>query len=145
MPALTPPEARPVITPRNIRFAFDESLPADWHSGEPGITVFYDAVSRPFPEGERFFIESVRNFAAQIDDPRLKADVQAFTSQESIHSREHAAYNSLMAARGIPVEKFERMIRAGTRFVSRHVPKKALLAATCAYEHYTALFAELLL
>jgi len=145
MPALTPPEARPVITPRNIRFAFDESLPADWHSGEPGITVFYDALSLTFPEGERFFIESVRNFAAQIDDPRLKADVQAFTSQESIHSREHAAYNALMAARGIPVEKFERMIRAGTRFVSRHVPKKALLAATCAYEHYTALFAELLL
>jgi len=38
-------EVRPPITPRNIRFAFDETLPADWHSGEPGITVFYDALS----------------------------------------------------------------------------------------------------
>jgi predicted metal-dependent hydrolase len=145
MPDLAASEARPPITPRNVRFAFDPSLPADWHSGEPGITVFYDALSLTFPEGERFFINSVRNFTALIDDPALKRDVEAFTSQESIHSREHAAYNALLEARGIPVEKFERLIRAGVRFASRHLPKKAALAATCAYEHYTALFAELLL
>jgi predicted metal-dependent hydrolase len=145
MPDTCPTESRPAITPRNIHFAFDTSLPADWHSGEPGITLFYDALSLTFPEGERFFIASVRNFSGSIVDQQLKSDVEAFTSQESIHSREHSAYNALMAERGIPVEKFERMIRAGARFASNHLPKRAMLAATCAYEHYTALFAELLL
>lgn len=135
----------PAIVPRNIHFEFDESLPADWHSGEPGITLFYDALSLTFPEGERFFIASVRNFAGEIQDPQLKRDVEAFTAQESVHSREHAAYNALMKKRGIPVHKFERMIRGGTQLALRYLPRKALLAATCAYEHYTALFAEMLL
>src|SRR5690242_21878346 len=95
----------PAITPRNIHFAFEESLPADWHSGEPGITAFYDALSLTFPEGERFFVASVRNFAGEITDPQLKRDVEAFTAQESVHSREHAGDNALMQKRGIRVHK----------------------------------------
>lgn len=136
---------QPPITPRNIRFAFEETLPRDWHSGEPGITAFYDALSLTFPEGERFFVASVRNYAPQVTDPKLKSDVEAFTAQESIHSREHAAYNALMNVRGIPVEKFERLLRGGIKFAQRHVSESIQLAATSAYEHYTALFAELLL
>jgi len=136
---------QPPITPRNIRFAFEGSLPQDWHSGEPGITAFYDALSMTFPEGERFFVASVRNYAAQVTDPQHKSDVEAFTAQESIHSREHSAYNALMKKRGIPIEKFEAMLRTTIRFAQRHVSAATLLAATSAYEHYTALFAELLL
>ncbi len=138
-------EHRPEITPRNIRFAFDTTLPADWHSGDPGITLFYDALSLVFPEGERFFIDSVRRYAPRITDPALRRDVDAFTAQESIHSREHIAYNQLMARRGIPVHRFEKLARTTTRFIKHHLPYKVQLAATCAYEHYTALFAELLL
>jgi predicted metal-dependent hydrolase len=135
----------PAITPRNLHFDFEESLPADWHSGEVGITLFYDALSLTFPEGERFFIASVRNFARQIKSSKLRQDVSAFAAQESIHSREHAAYNALLKARGIPVEKFEKLIRIGVELAQRYIPWKAQLAATCAYEHYTALFAESLL
>lgn len=135
----------PRITPRNLHFAFETSLPADWHSGNPAITSFYDALSLTFPEGERFFISSVRCFASGIFDPKLKADVDAFTAQESVHSREHAGYNALLRARGIPVEKFEVMVKKGTAFVQRHLGRKNQLAATCGYEHYTALFAELIL
>jgi predicted metal-dependent hydrolase len=134
-----------VITPRNVHFDFEDTLPEDWHSGEPGITLFYDAMSLTFPEGERFFVASVRNFAGGIHDTQLRRDVEAFTTQESIHSREHAAYNALLKKRGIPVHKFENLLRTGSQFAQRYMPKKAMLAATCAYEHYTALFAELLL
>jgi predicted metal-dependent hydrolase len=145
MKKLVPESSRPAIVPRNIRFAFDESLPADWHSGEPAVTSFYDALSLTFPEGERFFVDSVRPFAPGVADPGLKRDVEAFMRQESVHSREHAAYNALLAMRGLPVAKFEKMIRSGARFVSNHVAAKSRLAATCAYEHFTALFAEQLL
>lgn len=134
--------AEPAILPRNEHFAFDESLPAHWHSDDPGITHFYDALSLTFPEGERFFVDSVKLFAERITDPKLKADVAAFTAQESIHSREHARYNALIGKRGIPVERFDRFMRKARLFAQRHMSAKAQLAATCAYEHYTALFAE---
>ena len=133
------------IVPRNEHFAFDTSLPAHWHSGDPGITHFYDALSLTFPEGERFFVDSVRAFADRITDPKLKADVAAFMAQESIHSREHAHYNALLGQRGIPVEKIDKLMADMIRFLQKYLPAKGQLAATCAYEHYTALFAEVAL
>lgn len=134
--------AEPAIVPRNEHFAFDTSLPAHWHSDDAGISHFYDALSLTFPEGERFFVDSVRAFEDQITDPALKAHVAAFMAQESIHSREHAHYNALIGERGIPVERFNRFMHKARLFAQKHLPAKAQLAATCAYEHYTALFAE---
>lgn len=142
------PEAahpHPAITPRNVRFAFAEALPVDWHSGDPAISRFYDALSLTFPEGERFFVDSVRPFADGIADPAFRRDVEAFIAQESIHAREHAAYNCRLGKAGVPVEKFDRLIAWFARFVKRHLSARNQLAATCAYEHYTALFAERIL
>lgn len=140
-----PEELRPAIQPRNIHFAFDAALPADWHSNDPAITIFYDALSLTFPVGERFFIESVRRYAPRVTDPALKRDVEAFTTQEAIHSREHRAYNQLIGTRNVPVHKVERMMQRANRVLTRILPGKVQLAATCAYEHFTALFAEQLL
>lgn len=133
------------ITPRNEHFGFGESLPVHWHSNDPGISHFYDALSLTFPQGERFFVDSVRLFAGRIRDPALKRDVAGFMAQESVHAREHAAYNALLAKRGVPVPKLERFFETSLKFVRRHMPAKWQLAATCAYEHYTALFAEMVL
>ncbi|MCG8438771.1 MAG: metal-dependent hydrolase, partial [Pseudomonadales bacterium] len=49
------------IQPRKV--AFDvSSVPRHWNGGDPVLTRFFDALSVHFPEGERFFIQSVRNF-----------------------------------------------------------------------------------
>lgn len=138
-------EERSSIEPRNIHFDFDARLPVNWHSDDPAISHFYDALSLTFPEGERFFIESVRHFESRIEDPALRHDVRAFTAQEATHSREHSAYNRLLGARGIPVERFERLMRRAMSVSQRWIPAKTQLAVTCAYEHYTALFAESIL
>ncbi len=130
------------IEPRNLHFGFNTSLPLYWHSGNPVITSFYDALSMTFPEGEQFFIDSVRNYARRIEDPVLKRNVRAFTTQEAIHSREHAAYNALLAERGIAVHKFDRIIKTVTRLARKYLPFRTQLAATCCYEHFTALLAE---
>lgn len=132
------------IIPRNVHFEFDETLPAFWHSGNPAITSYFDALSFTFPEGERFFIDSVKYYAGRITDPKLKADVAAFTAQEAIHSREHVSYNRNTAHTGVNVAALE----AHTKwFVSqlRKLPPRAQLAITCALEHFTALFAEMTL
>jgi predicted metal-dependent hydrolase len=133
------------IVPRNIQFEFDPDLPVNWHSDNPAISHFYDALSLTFPQGERFFIDSVRLFADQITDPDLQRDIKGFYAQEATHSREHTSYNALLSQRGIPVEAFSRLTEASIKWSQRVLPAKVLLASTCAYEHYTALFAESIL
>jgi predicted metal-dependent hydrolase len=97
---------RPDMEPRNIHFEFDEALPVDWHSGEPAVTHFYDALSLTFPEGERFFIDSVRRNAHRILDPDLERRVQGFTAQEAIHSREHVGWFRRVVTMGIATFDF---------------------------------------
>jgi len=60
------------IQPRKV--AFDvSSVPRHWNGGDPVLTRFFDALSVHFPEGERFFIQSVRNFKDQVTDDQLFA------------------------------------------------------------------------
>lgn len=136
---------RPEIQPRNIHFEFDPALPRDWHSGEPGISRFFDALSLTFPEGERFFIDSVKHYAGRIADPALKEEVKRFTAQEAIHSREHIAYNRQINHHGIDTAPIERAQAWALEKLARRLPHKTQLAATCALEHYTATFAEIIL
>jgi uncharacterized protein len=42
-----------------------------WHGGNPFVTHFFNALSIMFPEGERFFVGSVRRFEHRVEDPRL--------------------------------------------------------------------------
>ena len=140
---MTPADAR-TITPRDPGFAFTDDLPVNWHSGDPAISHFYDGLSITFPEGERFFVDSVRTFADQITDPKLKAEVRGFAGQEAIHSREHELYNQHLRTNGLHPDTLERMMEFGLK-IGRKLPKKSQLAITCALEHYTALFAEVIL
>jgi predicted metal-dependent hydrolase len=137
-------EDRPDIRPRNISFFLPADLPRHWHSNDPYITAFFNGLSVMFPEGERFFVDSVRHFQSQITDPKLKDEVRAFCGQEGIHAREHRRYNDVLAAQGYPVRKLERFIERGIA-MDRKMSAKYQLAITCALEHFTAMFAEIVL
>ena len=133
------------ITPRNMHFAFSADLPRDWHSGEPGISLFYDALSLTFPEGERLFIASGKAYMDEIKNPELQQDAKRFTAQEAIHRREHAVYNKQLTQQGINVDGITRTLERMMDVILRWTPKKAQLALTCAFEHYTAQLALLIL
>ena len=77
------------IRPRHMDFDFPNPLPRHWHSGDAFKTHLFDAMSVLFPDGERFFIDSVRHFRDQIEDPVLKEQIRGFIGQEGHHSREH--------------------------------------------------------
>jgi Predicted metal-dependent hydrolase len=66
-----------------------------------------------FPEGERFFMDTVRHFQDRITDPKLREDVRGFLGQEGIHGREHRRYNDMLAAQGYPAEAIEGFVRLG--------------------------------
>jgi predicted metal-dependent hydrolase len=103
------------------------------------------ALSSVFPDGEDFFVKSVRYYRDQITDPALKRQVGGFIGQESIHGREHRAFNKHLATLGYPTLPAERLTRKGLELRWKFAPKKSSLAMTAALEHFTATLAELIL
>jgi uncharacterized protein len=106
---------------------------------------FIAALSALFPEGENFFIRSVKHYRDQVTDPGLKEQVSGFIGQEVVHGREHGAFNEHLATLGYPALKIDRLVRKGMQFRSRHVAPIANLASTAALEHFTATLAELVM
>jgi predicted metal-dependent hydrolase len=103
------------------------------------------SLSAVFPDGEDFFVRSVRNYRDQITDPDLKRQVAGFIGQEAIHGREHRELNDRLQELGYPTKRIERMTKAGLKVRERFLPPISNLAATAALEHFTATLAEIVL
>jgi uncharacterized protein len=103
------------------------------------------ALSSVFPDGEDYFVRSVRHFRDQVSDPALKRQVAGFIGQEAVHGREHRVFNDRLAELGYPTKHYEKFTRFGLRIRGRVAPAKANLAATAALEHFTATLAEVVL
>lgn len=102
-------------------------------------------LSAVFPDGEDFFVRSVSAAKDGITDPVLLADVDGFIGQESMHGREHRAFNDRLDALGYPSKRVERFVKKGLAIRERLLSPMANLAATAALEHFTATLAELVL
>ena len=134
------------FTPRKPAFEISETLATDWHGGSAFRTAWFNALSCMFPIGEKFFIDSVRHFRSEVDDPRLLAEVTAFQGQESVHRMEHQRYNeTLCAARGYDLDLIEKRLRDRLDWVRERFSARRQLAGTVAYEHLTAVMAHELL
>jgi hypothetical protein len=131
------------------RMTFEESLKdLPKHYAADGDLIgshLAAGLSAVFPDGEDFFVRSVRHFRDQITDPALKRQVAGFIGQEAVHGREHRVFNDRLDQLGYPVKRFEHLTRVGLEFRERVAPAKANLAATAALEHFTATLAELVL
>jgi predicted metal-dependent hydrolase len=103
------------------------------------------SLSAVFPDGEDFFVRSVRHYRSEITDPELKRQVTGFIGQEAMHGREHRAFNNRLAELGYPTKRFERWTERGLKARERFLPPVSNLAATAALEHFTATLAELVL
>lgn len=132
---------------RDVTFGIDESIPKYWHGGRRAVTLFFDNLSTLFPLGERFFIRSVRAFLPRIDDPRLRAEIRAFSGQEGVHTREHLEYNAMLERNGHDVEGLEAGVRRLLSIprIAGPLEKEFSLAVTIALEHWTAMLAHFVL
>jgi len=137
---------RPVPT---RRISFDksfENVPKYFASdGDLIMSHVIVSLSSVFPDGEDFFVRSVRKFRDQVSDPELKRQVAGFIGQEAVHGREHRAVNDRFDELGYGAKKMERITKWGLGARERILSKKSNLAATAALEHYTATLAEVLL
>ena len=134
------------IRPRPIPSAHaGGDLPHLYMSGDLLITHMNMISSSLFPEGEDFFVRSVRHFRDEIDDPELQRHVRGFIGQEATHSRAHEAFNEKLAGLGFPTAAIDRGAAKGFRLLERVLSPKARLAFTAAMEHATATVAEQML
>lgn len=113
--------------------------------GDIAMSHILAVLSSVFPDGEDFFVRSVRAAADQITDPRLAKDVEGFIGQESMHGREHRVLNDKLAELGYPTHQIGHYVRVMTAFREKFQGKKGNLGFTSALEHYTASLAENLL
>lgn len=131
------------------RMSFEKSMPAvPRHFAAEGDLIachLISSLSAVFPDGEEFFVRSVRHFRDQIGDPELKRQVAGFIGQEAVHGREHRVFNDRLAQLGYPTKRFERLTKRGLAVRERILSPKSNLAATAALEHFTATLAELVL
>src|SRR5580658_2660458 len=102
-------------------------------------------LSAVFPDGEDFFVRSVRHFRDQITDPALKRQVAGFIGQEAVHGREHRDFNDRLDELGYPTKRIERIVKRSLGIRERLLSAKSNLALTAALEHFTATLAELVL
>src|SRR5438132_1731945 len=131
------------------RISFEESLqdlPKHFAAdGDLILSHVAASLSAVFPDGEDFFVRSVRHYRDQITDPELKRQVAGFIGQEAMHGREHRALNDRLDQLGYPTKRVERITKWGLETRERLLPAKSNLAATAALEHFTATLAELVL
>ncbi len=141
---------------RRMDFEFAQT-PRHWFGLDAGMTHFLTSLSVLFPEGEGFFVDSVRAVRHDpllVGDKRMQKEISAFIGQEAMHSKEHEAFNRHARAQGYPVERMEKATRriiyttvhAFSKVAGRLYSREQIqMAGTCALEHFTATIAAQLL
>jgi len=144
-PLPTAPVPPRQVKTRRLELTFPAELPHHFVGGDFAMSHVVAALSSVFPEGEDFFVRTVRNYRDRITDPELRSQVSGFIGQEAMHGREHREFNQRLAELGYPTKLVDRATGLGLRFGERVLPKSVQLAITAALEHYTATLAETLL
>jgi predicted metal-dependent hydrolase len=126
---------------RNFTLPRGERTERWWVRNDPVATAFFNALSATFPQGERFFIESVKHFRDRVT-PELREQIAVFAQQESIHTREHVVFNRLITEAGYDAALIDE--RTKQRFdLGRQIARPIdHLAVTAALEHFTAIMAH---
>jgi predicted metal-dependent hydrolase len=129
-----------VINPRNVMLGRGRRWQRWWKNADPVATAFYNSLSAVFPEGEAFFIESVRYYRDSVP-PDLQMAIDAFTRQEAVHSREHAYFNKQVREAGYDTSYIDADL-AKWRAQAKGDAADVNLAITVATEHLTAIIAH---
>ena len=129
-----------VIHPRDISFRCKGGNERWWMGSDPVATAYYNAFSASFPQAERYFIDAVRRYRDRAG-PVLQKQIAAFIAQESMHSREHVAFNREAICGGYDLARINEILKS--RFDRcRKLSPLVQIASTAALEHFTTILAR---
>lgn len=143
------------LTVRKIHIDLAQGFAQHWNGNDAFMSAFANALSMSFPEGEQFFIDSVKagmpHLPRTAENEALHLNIKKFIGQEATHRFFHAQYNAQLEKQGyrngwqIRIQK--RLERVRQRLSSSKVAQPFLheLAFTCAAENLTAIMGEIVL
>jgi uncharacterized protein len=117
-------------------------IPRFWLDNDPFKTRYIDAMALTFPDGERYFIQTVREYRDQIADPVLAAQVKDFIYQEGQHGMVHTQYNERLKQQGMAIDRITGFIVEKLDGYRRRFSKAFNVGRTAGAEHLTALMAH---
>lgn len=138
-------QPRPQVRRRKVRHDFHGTeIPKHWHGGSVVATQLSNGVNLLFPEGERFFVRSVRRYLEKIqaEDAALAEEMKGFFGQEGSHAREHERFFEVLEEQGYQIREYVAAFTKSVRYIEKRSPPQLRLAATAAAEHFTALMAR---
>ncbi|MBJ8439439.1 metal-dependent hydrolase [Acinetobacter junii] len=116
-----------------------ENTPKYWCANDPAMTHYFTGLSTLFPEGESYFVRSVRALRehAKLNEG-LDREISAFIGQEAMHSKEHHAFHISAQQHGLNPESLEKATGIVLKGLEKIFSKKWNLLVTVGLEHYTA-------
>lgn len=123
---------------RRMDYQF-ENIPRYWCNNDPALTHYFTALSTLFPEGESYFVRSVRALRKKIPhQSKLDREISAFIGQEAMHSKEHHTFHLSAQQHGLNPESLEKITGFILKTLEKILSKKLNLLVTVGLEHYTA-------
>lgn len=132
-----------IVVRKDLDFGITTDVPKYWMAGNAFKTRMIDVVQATFPDGERYFISSVRLFKDRIKDPDLIKAVKDFSFQEGQHGKVHTDYNQRLMDQGLNIEAFTKHTRRITERRLKKFSPEYNVALTAALEHFTAMMADM--
>ena len=130
------------IKPRRMAFDMAQLQEKYFFRGNPILSTLMYALSASFPDGERFFIDTVRHYQTEIEDPVLNAQIRGFIGQEAHHSKIHEDFNAQAETLGVDMGRIQRRFKKRLATAKRRLDPGRQLAITAALEHVTATLAQ---
>lgn len=122
---------------RQIGFLLPDDLPRHFCPSQPEFSHAAAAFLAALPSLEPYFIRTVQEAAASIDDPELLQQIKMFNVQEARHAREHRAMNAWLARHYPELPRLERVIAERLDRSLKHDSLAYRLAYTSGYEAIT--------
>ncbi|MDT0496219.1 metal-dependent hydrolase [Algiphilus sp. W345] len=129
--------------PRELQF--DDKIPVYWAGGHVFKSRFFDAFSTTLPEGEKFFIVSLRQFKDELTRPELQQAFKDFARQEGAHGMLHNAYNARLQRQGVDIPAIDAFLKKFFALHTRLLSPRMQITLTACAEHLTASMAHSIL
>jgi uncharacterized protein len=133
------------IPPRRLRFKISNDLPRLWNGGCPVKTHILNSIAILAPAFERLAISSVLPFKNEIQNPKLKKQIEGFIGQESAHGSEFIRFNLILKSQGYDIKRLEKGNLKKFKWLTKKFSPKMHLSLTLAAEHLTAIISDFIL
>lgn len=131
------------ITVRRMAFEFGEDVDPVVLPGRPEESYGLIGLSLLLPYLEPYLIRTMKEAKPHIEDPDLRADLQAFSAQEGQHYKEHIKFNESLRLSGFPgLEPLEKELEADYLRFSETKPLRFNLAYAEGFEALTTAVAR---